>query len=476
MTSPLGNVRNISRFKKEKFLKEMSEDEFRDAVIRPLFFRLGYADGRDLCGPMEKGKDAIFKETDKLGMENYIAVQTKKGNLNMARTASTNVVEAITQLRTAIETSVPLTESRKKVYPSKVYLCASGKINESAKNHILDTISDVRVLFLDSDDLIPKLDDHFPELWLGIDTDIFPYYRAILQFVEGEYSSAAGECPLRGAILTGAAADKNFIQLTLFKSTLKTRKHHGQIERIPDFEEIDISKVLSRKHSRLLILGDAGSGKSTTLLRLAYLTARRGIESHEGYVIPVLLRATDLVNGGAANLVEAADQRARAFARIDGACFSSKDLREGRVAILVDALDEVADQGKREHVVDLANRFSSDYPRCKVVFTSRPYTFIRDIDSLAGYESFNIQPIGWKEAEKIVKALKSSGQVPEQQTQETLRRLEQVHGMELNPLLITVFAATAEYSRQDVPANITELFKKFTELMLGRWDGNPPEN
>jgi hypothetical protein len=35
-----------------------------------------------------------------------------------------------------------------------------------------------------------------------------------------------------------------------------------------------------------------------------------------------------------------------------------------------------------------------------------------------------------------------------------------------------VFAATAEYSRQDIPANITELFKKFTELLLGRWDEN----
>jgi len=53
---------------------------------------------------------------------------------------------------------------------------------------------------------------------------------------------------------------------------------------------------------------------------------------------------------------------------------------------------------------------------------------------------------------------------------EIIRRIEQVHGIELNPLLITVFATTSEYNKQDIPANITELFKKFTELMLGRWD------
>jgi hypothetical protein len=51
-----------------------------------------------------------------------------------------------------------------------------------------------------------------------------------------------------------------------------------------------------------------------------------------------------------------------------------------------------------------------------------------------------------------------------------LRRLQDVHGLELNPLLVTVFVATSDYSKRDIPANITELFKKFTEMMLGRWD------
>src|SRR5258708_19703030 len=61
---------------------------------------------------------------------------------------------------------------------------------------------------------------------------------------------------------------------------------------------------------------------------------------------------------------------------------------------------------------------------------------------------------------------------PAEKSHELVRRLEAVHGMELNPLLVTVFAATSEYSRQDIPANITELFKKFTEMMLGRWDAS----
>jgi hypothetical protein len=62
--------------------------------------------------------------------------------------------------------------------------------------------------------------------------------------------------------------------------------------------------------------------------------------------------------------------------------------------------------------------------------------------------------------------------LPEHITQELLRRLEEIHGFDLNPLLVTAFVASSEHTRTDIPANITELFKKYTEQMLGRWDEN----
>ena len=75
------NVEKISRFKKERFLKTLSEDEFRDRVVRPIMLRSGYSDGRDLCGPSEHGKDTVFSIEDNLGLLTIIAVQTKKETL-----------------------------------------------------------------------------------------------------------------------------------------------------------------------------------------------------------------------------------------------------------------------------------------------------------------------------------------------------------------------------------------------------------
>ncbi|MFX0202552.1 MAG: NACHT domain-containing protein, partial [Candidatus Hodarchaeota archaeon] len=77
-----------------------------------------------------------------------------------------------------------------------------------------------------------------------------------------------------------------------------------------------------------------------------------------------------------------------------------------------------------------------------------------------------------KQAERIVMRIRREDALPEEAIKEMLRRMQEVHGVELNPLLITVFVASSDYSRRDIPANITELFKKYTEMMLGRWDAS----
>lgn len=465
-------ARSIPRSKKEKFLRDLDEDAFRDDVVRPLFFRLGYKDGRDLCGPFEKGKDAVFSETNRLGQQDIIAVQTKKGNLNLTSSASVNLSNATAQLRTALETSIPLLSDRRKALPSKVFLCASGKINEAARHHVVEEIRDPRITFLDADELIPLIDDNLPEFWLGIDADLLPYFRAMKDLVEGGRSRDSREPVFKSDILIGAATDANFISLTLFRTTLVTKKFHGNIEQVPEIEEISLERIAATPARKILILGDAGSGKSTALLRIAYQSVRSGITSSRSYRIPVFIRAADIARAKPDTLITYLESSTRAISNSSRGCFSSQDLREGRVQILLDALDEVSDEAERKRIIDLVNEFSQSYHKVQFIVTSRPHPFTSEFKTLAAFAQYTISPIGWKEASKIIQNLQEGKRVPPQNSKELLRRLQHVHGIELNPLLVTVFAATSEYGRQDIPANITELFKKFTELMLGRWDEN----
>lgn len=472
MASMSEKALSISRFKKERFLGSLSEDDFRDRVVRPLYYRLGYDDGRDLCGPIEKGKDAVFCERNKLGQIDFVAVQTKKGNLNMSAKVTRNIESAIVQLRTAIATSIPRIGDNRKVYPAKVHLCASGKINEHARHHIVETVDDPRIGFLDSDELIPLIDENYPEVWLDIDCEILPYYRAIVSRVEKGPVVPVEGLDLSSDVLTGAATDNSFVSLNLYRTTVEKKKVRGQIKEFPKFEEIGVSKVVEHKKQRVLILGEAGSGKSTALLRIAYDLARSGAELKSGYKIPILLKAIDLARERPESIADFCDTKSMEFGRLKKSCFTLKNLEDGDVVLLVDALDEIADRVRQEYVARKLSEFSEQYPKVKVILSARPYAFIRDLDALSSFTIFTVSPISWKQATKIVVNLQRRKAADPSESKELIRRIEQVHGIELSPLLVTVFAATAELSRQDIPANITELFKKFTELMLGRWDEN----
>lgn len=461
-------VENISRFKKDRFLKALTEDDFRDRAVRPLMLRSGYRDGRDLCGPSEHGKDAIFLTVDQLGLSTIIAIQTKKGNLNLAGTSQRNLIDAITQLKTALETSVVLLGSKQKCRPNRAILAASGKINDAARQHILDEVKSPNITFWDSDDLVPMLDAKLPELWLGIEADMLPYFNAISRLVLGEHTRMPDDG--RDGVLLGAADDKSFISLALHWATTKKRKVQGRIEEEPHFEELPLASVVNHKARRVLILGEGGSGKSTGLKRIALEMARRALQEDTLIRVPVLLKAVDISRTKPDSLLDYADDVTRQLSGSKKACFTDKELSSGRVTLLIDGFDEVASDAERTLILDLLDRFLAANPACQVVLTSRPYMFISELPGLRQYEQFRISPISWKQAEKIIKRVTEAKKVPQEQAREFLRRLEKIHGFDLNPLLVTVFAATTDYTKQDIPANITELFKKFTELMLGRWD------
>lgn len=465
-------VESISRVQKDRFLLSLSEDAFRDRVVRPLFLRQGLKDGRELCGPSEEGKDTLFVSTDELGMHNIYEVQTKKGSINLAGKANKSLVTTITQLRTALETTVVLLEKRQKVHPTKVFLCASGAISDSARRHILDEVKDERIVFLDRDDLVPKIDEHLPELWLGIEAELTPYLRAVIQAVDDSSNGSSRTEVLPSDVAPGAATDTMFVPLQVHRTTIIVEKSHGQTRQVPKHVRIPLRSLLRRSSKNILLLGEAGAGKSTCMRRLAYTIAKDAMANLDDFKIPIILRATGIWRNNERSLIEACLNETKRMASPHKPAFSVQHANDGRLIVLIDALDELPDDPAREAVLELVSDFCRDYPDCLVVVSSRDYAFVKTLVALTRYEHWYIDQIDFRQAEQILERLQKNKPISVESRQEIMRRLQEVHGMELNPLLVTVFAATSDYSRRDIPANITELFKKYTEMMLGRWDAS----
>ena len=462
---------DITRNDKEKFISKFNEDEFRERVVRRLFTALKFKDGRDTCGPEEYGKDAIFIETDKLGVDNIIAVQTKTGNINMSGDPANNLHSLIAQLRTALNQPHVCVQTKRKVLPTAVYAVASGKINQAARSHIEEQLKDARIRFLDRDDLISKIDETCPELWAGVISDISPYLKALANRVEDLSISTDANLAHSSIGAYMAASDGRYIDVRLGYHTSKPVKRNGKITEEFDFEEKYGTVVLSGNAVRALLLGDAGSGKTTLLIRLAYLIAKKSISSKDNYRVPVFTKAHELIGRSQESIHATLESIVMKMHDVDKVPFTLDDLDDGRVVLLIDGLDELADAKDRQEAIDFATRFVEQHPKCSIAIATRPYTSISHIDGISRFKRYRISPLSMKDAERILEFSSGKDKSENQEwKREILRKLDNVHGIELNPLLVVVFSVSSGVEKRDIPANITELFAKFTELMLGRWD------
>jgi energy-coupling factor transporter ATP-binding protein EcfA2 len=454
---------------KEEALQALSEDEFRDRLIRPLFLKKGFKHGEEMCGSDEEGKDCYFTIIDQMGVEMVYAVQTKSGNLNMASNASKNLENAVTQMRMLMKTNVVDLKTKQKRKPNVGVLCASGKINQAARRHIQESVSETNIRFMDIDEIITDIDTLFPEFWLGVSANRNPYLISLHE----DLSSAKDELSLVNILadldVESPITEEGYANLRLSRTFMKVEKSHGKISQKPQFEEITGIDLLKRRKELLLVKGEGGFGKSTLLRRIAEIISQRTIAGYSE-LIPVLMRAK-MVAGRSNSLAGYAFEATQRINRtVNAPGFSSVDLTDGNVIILIDALDELADDEQKATFTKMLKSFHESYPKCKIILTSRDNAFLRKCSFLATFEEWNVLPLELREAQKLIKLAAAKKVIPVERTAEVLRQLDKIHGIEINPLLVTILSATADVQRRDIPANITELFSKFVEIMLGRWD------
>jgi formylglycine-generating enzyme required for sulfatase activity len=260
---------------------------------------------------------------------------------------------------------------------------------------------------------------------------------------------------------------------------------------------------------RLLLIGDAGSGKTTTLhygaLLLArdYLAnstqaARKGLELYCARpLLPFYVRLT-LV----ATYVRKKDARSVAtelpgldlsppgvFTEwLNGYLheqtnkalpedFASKALAAGDCLVLLDGLDETGDANERDYMQRLIVNLAQAYPKNRYLVASRPFAGL----NLLGFADYHLSPLNRKEIEQLLRnwfaAMRSSqpnSKAPTNAEERidyllaTLDESSRLFEMATNPLLLTTMALLIQ-SGTSLPRERVELYNRLVPLLIKEW-------
>lgn len=158
------------------------------------------------------------------------------------------------------------------------------------------------------------------------------------------------------------------------------------------------------------------------------------------------------------------------------------ELNEGQCLVLLDGLDEVADELARQLVVEWVNRQILAYPRNRFIITSRPY----------GYRAYPLERVmvldvhpftqgqihqflhAWycqdliRRTGKDDPAVRTSAQQAADDLLVVLRSNQDLYALTVNPLLLTMLVTVHSYHERQLPDSRAELYQDICAAFLGK--------
>jgi HEAT repeat protein/energy-coupling factor transporter ATP-binding protein EcfA2 len=252
-------------------------------------------------------------------------------------------------------------------------------------------------------------------------------------------------------------------------------------------KKIPAQQLLSQNQlEKVVLLGAPGSGKTTLMSYFAVILAHKqpeklGLAADTDW-LPILIRIRDLARQPNLNILDYARQFANNTLCVNPPLppgFFESWLEDGRALILLDGLDEVPEEGKRDEVVRYIENFLGQFERNRAIITSRPAGYRRDFFRTDEFPHYEVQPFDDAKIEEFINRWYDSRvkeDKPEaERCKDSLRKAlsdnARIKLLARNPLLLTIIALIHRYQAV-LPKQRYKLYSKAVETLLTSWDAN----
>ena len=273
---------------------------------------------------------------------------------------------------------------------------------------------------------------------------------------------------------------------TEYKQTRSLESSKKEEEKAFSKERESVGKILSGQ-SRLAILADPGGGKTTLLKRLAIAYAfpdrRESIDDNlpDRKWLPLFIRCRQLANLATSSIGDILSlipnwaemsELAEPFSLL-----VRRALRDGKVLLLIDGLDEISDERERISFIKQLRTFLAVYPTVSIIITSREAGFRIVGGALSAHcKHYKIADFDDNDITRLTLAWhrevvgdQEKIHLEAEKLANTIIKTKRVRELAKNPLLLTTLLLVNRWVGQ-LPSRRSVLYGKAIEVLLMTWN------
>ena len=241
-------------------------------------------------------------------------------------------------------------------------------------------------------------------------------------------------------------------------------------------------------YQHTIILGDPGSGKST-LARYVMLslidpsTSDDNLQKTFADYLPLLIELRTYTGacseGNCGSFLEFLEYLGKTEGwALTQAALHNHLKNDGHAVVIFDGLDEIFDPEQREHITRQIVGFCNDYPKARIIVTSRVIGYRRKILTDASFTHFTLQDLDEKQVETFVTrwyylAMSDRPDEANELRDRILKSFQDstsIRQLAGNPMLLTIMAIIGKH--QELPRERWKLYDHAASVLIQHWDVN----